>query len=353
MDASLSITRDHWRAMGSAVELLVVAGTADLAHLTHLTHLARRTIDQLEQCWSRFAPASDITRINLAGGETVVVDPVTIDLLQRAIEGWAATDGAFDPTQLAPLVEAGYDASWEDPTHRTFLPAGVARRVDPSTIRLDRASSTVTAPAGIGVDAGAIGKGLAADLTVAALLEAGAEGAIVSIGGDLRVAGTPPEGSGWHVAVAEDARPTGNGLVPEQLHLLAGGVATSGISRHAWRDRTGLPTHHVIDPLTGRPSTGVREATVVAGTGAWAEIWATALVVAGPTRVVEALDAIGGAAAWTDADGARHRSARWHDFTGGTGSPSTSTTSTTSTTSMTPTTSTNSTTHDHELKETT
>ena len=42
---------------------------------------------------------------------------------------------------------------------------------------------------GVGFDPGGIGKGLAADLVATAAVDLGADGAMVSLGGDLRVAG--------------------------------------------------------------------------------------------------------------------------------------------------------------------
>jgi thiamine biosynthesis lipoprotein len=314
-----AVTRQQWRAMGADAHVVVVGDPGGLAEL------ARDTVARLERCWSRFLPASDVTRINLAAGRPTTVDPTTLDLLEHAAAGWTATGGAFDPTQLAPLVAAGYDVSWDDPTRRTFLPEDAFDRADPRMIRLDRSTSTVTAPVGTTVDPGGIGKGMAADLTVAALLDAGAAGALVSLGGDLSVGGTPPDGTGWRIDVREAAPIGGPIRSTQQLHLRAGGVATSGTSRHAWRHADGASVHHVLDPATGRPTAGILEATVVAGSGAWAEIWATALVVAGPARTLPALEAAGFAAAWTDGDGTRRHSARWHEFTGDAPSPTHST----------------------------
>ena len=56
-------------------------------------------------------------------------------------------------------------------------------------------------PAGSGFDPGGIGKGLAADIVSAELLAAGARGACVNLGGDLRVTGEAPGGGTWTVAV--------------------------------------------------------------------------------------------------------------------------------------------------------
>ncbi len=60
-------------------------------------------------------------------------------------------------------------------------------------------------PFGVGFDPGGIGKGLAADLVASELIELGAEGVCVNVGGDLRVIGDAPDGAAWRVEV-EDPR---------------------------------------------------------------------------------------------------------------------------------------------------
>src|SRR5207248_532313 len=50
-------------------------------------------------------------------------------------------------------------------------------------------------------------------------------------------------------------------------------AATSGIGRRSWRDESGRPAHHLLDPSTGRPAfTGVVQATALAPTAALATI---------------------------------------------------------------------------------
>ena len=51
-----------------------------------------------------------------------------VTLLTQLVMAWRETGGAFDPTLLPAVVAAGYEASWDDPTRRTSLPAGLALR---------------------------------------------------------------------------------------------------------------------------------------------------------------------------------------------------------------------------------
>ncbi|MEX1105812.1 MAG: FAD:protein FMN transferase [Ilumatobacteraceae bacterium] len=275
-----------WRAMGSAVEVVLV-GAGD----EHLD-LVREVVAHLENRWSRFVATSDVSRLNRAAGDDpVCVDASTVRLLEAMASGAEATDGAYDPTLLAPLVSLGYAASWEDPAAVTSLLPGTALRSDVRRVLVDRRLGVVQLPPGAVVDAGGIGKGLAADIAVEAVLAAvpGA-GAMVSIGGDVRVAGAPPDATGWVVAVADE--PGGDAVT--ELRVVDAGIATSGTMHRSWRAPDGTAAHHLIDPRSGASTgTGPRAvvvATVVAGTAAWAEVWTKALVVDGVERTLARLD---------------------------------------------------------------
>ena len=105
---------------------------------------------------------------------------------------------------------------------------------------------------------------------------AGAQGALVAIGGDIAVAGRPPA-RGWLVRVTDDHR--GPLDAPGQtVTMRDGGLATSSTSVRRWR-RDGQQMHHIIDPLTGSPSqTPWRTVSVAAASCADANIATTAVL---------------------------------------------------------------------------
>ena len=89
----------------------------------------------------------------------------------------------------------------------------------------------VTLPLGVTLDPGGIGKGFAADLTAAALVEAGAAGALVDVGGDLSATGCPPAAEGWAVTVPDPLRRSGSccgSPCPEAPSRRAGGSRGRG-----------------------------------------------------------------------------------------------------------------------------
>ena len=172
-------------------------------------------------------------------------------------------------------------------------------------IELDADERTVRLPAGTMLDPGGIGKGLACDLVAAQLLAGGAAGALVDLGGDVRVTGESPDGTCWTIAV-DDAfvDPYGDERADEvsRLHLLDGVVATSSTLRRRWEhddpaDHRRRTVHHLLDPHTGQPAdTGIVAATVVAADAVTADVVAKAALVAGRLEgpaIIDALDTAG------------------------------------------------------------
>ena len=252
-------------AMGTVAHVVVVGG--GLGHLEQ----ARRRIDQLERRWSRFLPDSEISTINAADGAPLVVSDDTVLLVHRSLQAWRATAGRFDPTVHDAVIAAGYDevlvGRWVDDPLPEPAPA-----VGLHDVAVDRSTGLVWAPAGLHLDPGGIGKGLAADLVVDELVAAGVDGACVNLGGDLRVSGLAPNGDAWSVGV-DDPRDRSRELT--RLPLQSGGVATSSRLDRSWVV-DGRHAHHLIDPSTGEPAqTEVLAVTVVAATAWWAEVVAT------------------------------------------------------------------------------
>jgi thiamine biosynthesis lipoprotein len=139
-------------------------------------------------------------------------------------------------------------------------------------------------PRGVEIDLGATAKALASDLAAAAAFaKVGRGGVLVSLGGDISVAGEPPP-EGWLVQASEDSRaPIGEG--EETISIRSGGIATSSITVRKW-NRGGISLHHIIDPVTGLPSNGPwRTATVVAGSCVDANVASTSAIVMGRTAI--------------------------------------------------------------------
>lgn len=272
----------QFRAMGSLVHI-VIDGPP------HLLDQGRGRIGALEQLWSRFLPGSEISRINRSV-EWTAVSADTVTLFDRAVTGWRITGGAFDPTILSSLVSNGYAESMGDTPGRTLLSAPAHRGPAPGAnhIEIDRKTSRARLPSGTGFDPGGIGKGLAADLVATELVESGAKAAIVSIGGDLRVAGEAP--ASWVISVENPFDPDRS---VADLGLVDGGVCTSSLRAKTWFE-DGREMHHLIEPRTGEPVvSSIVSATVLAAEAWMAEVLTKAAITGDAIGAIGFLESAG------------------------------------------------------------
>lgn len=201
-------------------------------------------------------------------------------MLQAALEVAELTEGAVDPTVGGSLRAAGYDRDFpllqgrEDEGSPQFAPAPGWR-----ALHLDAESRSAAVPRGVELDVGATAKAFAADRAATAAAAASGTGVLVSLGGDIAVAGDGPAG-GWPVLLADDHRasPQSGGPV---VNITRGGLATSSTTVRRWR-RGGLEMHHILDPRSGRPAEPWwRTVSVTAATCLEANAASTAAIVWG------------------------------------------------------------------------
>lgn len=281
----------RFRAMGTDCHVLVAAPAREKALLA----LATTRVALLEQSWSRFRPDSELCRLNARAGSTPVA--VSADLLllaERMTEAWHLTGGLFDPTVLASMVALGYDADLATVTAR-MIPAADDVVVLPAPgmqgVAIDHALRTVRLPAGVGIDPGAIGKGLAADIVVEELLAAGATGVLVNLGGDISIGGSLDER--WVIGIEDTAANVPSALVTLPYGSQRAGIATSTTSKRRWAAGR---RHHIVDPRTGwMAADDITQATVVSDEAWRAEVLATTALLADDAALA---DAIHRAGAW-------------------------------------------------------
>jgi thiamine biosynthesis lipoprotein len=304
MEADMSVVVERrFRAMGSDAHVIGVGAT------DAVLDAAQRRIEQLEQQWSRFIETSEICGLNRRAGEMVDVSPETVVLVNRAIEAWRLTGGGFDPTVLGAVLRAGYDVSFESmPENKTASSSDLL--IGCTDIQVD--DHSVRIPVGTGFDPGGIGKGLAADIVIGEMITAGAAGACVNLGGDLRVAGESPDGGAWTVAIEHPSTPEPVALIG----LSEGAVATSTTLRRQW-NVDGQHRHHLIDPATGEPSESDLELTTIIAGEAWiAEVLAKAVLLRGSQRAFDIVDGSGVQALTIDVGGVIRITPGFQHFTG-------------------------------------
>ncbi len=263
--------------MGNTAEVTVIGGTSEIRGF------AQRRLQTLEQLWSRFIPTSDISRLNTSRGEPTQVHRDTVTLVRYLVAAHQHTNGYFDPSLLPALVALGYGTSMSDASMSTalFVHSPISEPI--SSTRIDEAECVVQLPAGITLDPGGLGKGLAADIVANELIESGADGACVNVGGDLRCVGRGPNNDAWYIDIESPFDAT---ITIAKLAVYNGGVATSSTRAKRWHTRRG-EYHHVISPTTHMSlvenANSPIQVTAIGNEAVWAEIFATAILVAGAT----------------------------------------------------------------------
>ena len=281
------VVRSTFPAMGNTAMITSIAHSRDIASRALLVGTER--VQMLESSWSRFLPDSEVSKFN-EGRQLNNFSADTQLLFEHMAQATARTGGLFDARILPEVLKIGYDSSLVD-----------ARRASGASHSL-------------AVDPGGIGKGLAADLAVSSMLEHGCTGALVSVGGDIRCCGTPDRDNGWIIEVQSAHDETIIGRVA----LDDGAIATSGFGAKRWAC-LGAHRTHIVDPSTHASIDSrqreVVQATVVASTAAWAEVYATACLVADMPAALALLDRAGLAGLLQRHDGSAFASINWSRYT--------------------------------------
>ena len=263
-------------ALGTTVSLLVT----NPRRLDAARSVVEAELDDIDRACSRFRPDSDLTHVNEAAGRRVHVAPLLITAIDVALRAARITDGDVDPTVGEALQLAGYDRDFASlPPDGPAIPLEVRRVPGWHAVEIDRGRGTVRVPRGVSLDLGATAKALTADRAATAVHAAVGGGVLVSLGGDIAVAGPPPAG-GWSVRVTDD-HAADLGAPGETVVVESGGLATSSTTVRRWR-RGERALHHIIDPTTGCPSETCWRTVSVAGANCTdANIASTAAIVRG------------------------------------------------------------------------
>ena len=305
------MTQLQMAAMGTDC-LLILHGPEDDPASEEALERAAERVRQYEERFSRFRPDSELTRLNESPRERVHVGAELAGLLARSLEYARISGGLFDPIVLDDLLMLGYDRTFEEVRVRAHKNVATleAPRFRWPDVLVDAGRREVTRPCGARVDLGGIAKGAAVDAAMAEL--SGYPGALVDIGGDMRVRGRPADADFWIIAV-EDGQSDDGTL--GYIRLRDGAVATSSLRKRRWV-HNGETVHHIIDPRSGQPArSNVLQCSVIADTTEHAEVAAKVGFIRGPgllherSELGKALGVRG--VAWLTLDGTYRRTSGW------------------------------------------
>lgn len=266
------------RAMATLFEVLLPLTDAP-AHAEAAVD-ALGTAEQLENLLSIYRPGSEISRVNaLPVGTPARMSRDTLAVLERALEFYRATGGAFDVT-AGPLVQAwGFtQRTGRRPSAEEIEQA--LQRVGSDAIRIDSARQTVALDRPeMAINLGAIGKGFAIDRICSQLVADGLMDFCVHAGNSSIAARGTMGGEvyGWNISLRH---PTQSNEILGRIRLADRALGTSGSGKQFFHFK-GERYGHVIDPRTGWPAGDLLSLTVLAVDATAADALATGLFVAG------------------------------------------------------------------------
>lgn len=262
-------------------------------------------LEQEELSWR--VETSEVGRVNAAAGSGV---PVLLsgDLqaeLDELLEVSKRSNGAFDLTIGAVSrlwnIDEGALGSGETPASAEIpAPAEIAEALSVTGYDklLSDGADGIALPAGMSLDLGAVGKGIACDRLRNYLEQEKVSGAVISVGGSILTYGSKPDGSPWQVGVVD----------PHDTAALLGTLTLNGewyVSTSGDYERfievDGEIYHHIIDPATGYPAdSGLKSVTILCKSGILSDALSTACFVLGKEEGMALAESYGAEALFVD-----------------------------------------------------
>ena len=244
---------------------------------------AQRYIEASERRFTRFSEDSELSQLNRSAGTWFHASADMTFVVSLAKQYVEQTTGLFNPSILPDLERVGYDRSMDLiraeasmlPSAR-LAPASDLLPIDGLLINPDE--NLIFLPHGMRLDLGGIAKGWIAE-QAAMVLSDYAAACLVDAGGDMFMVGLPEGEVAWQIELEDPLKPDWS---LTSLNVPPGAVTTSSVVKRKWMQGD-TPRHHLIDPRTGLPAeTDWLSVTVIAPHADMAEVFAKALLIAGP-----------------------------------------------------------------------
>ena len=295
--AALCLTGCGKQAKEASAQIFAMDTVMEVAaygeHAEQAVKYTEKRIEELENRLSRTKAHSLVSGLNRDGS----IRHLTYDywnLIARAKEYRDATNGAFDIT-IAPVMDAwGFTGDSFRVPEQSELDT-LLKKVNSDAIQmLGSPSDSVTLGEGQAIDLGGIAKGYTSDWVEQTFRANGIESGKISLGGNVFVLGTKPDGSDWRVGIKNPRNESGLAAILSLRDAYA--ITSGGYERYF--EENGKTYHHIIDPATGYPAdSGLLSVTVVAadngpdwagaGNGAMCDAFSTALFVMGEEQALD------------------------------------------------------------------
>ena len=230
---------------------------------------------QLFDIYHEYSGVTNLCTINKnAGGEAMEVDSELIDFLLYAKRLYGITGGEMN-VMMGSVLKIWHDAR----TAGTYVPdmdklTAAKALTDISLLEIDEKNNTVRiTKAGASLDVGALGKGYATEKAAEHLENEGVTSYVLNIGGNIRIIGTKPDGSGWRTGVTN---PHDKDTYANYINISDISCVTSGDYERFYTVE-GKKYHHIIDKDTLMPSDYFSSVTILTNDSGLADALSTAL----------------------------------------------------------------------------
>ena len=266
---------------GSRCSVYVTGGRAEEA-----VELIEASLRSCHDRFSRFDPASELSRFNADPRTTVPVSPMLARLAQGGGRGGDAHRRARGPDARAAARARGYASDHQRSASARHRPRPARRRAVRHVhaasaagrhITVDGPARTISRPPGVTLDSGGFPKGLFADVVAPA--SPCADAYAIDCAGDLRSAAPPGRPAESHVDQPVRVRRG----PPRASTWSTAGWRPAASAAAAGSTATAAPPTTCLIPSTGRPAfTGLIQVTALAPTALEAEARAKAALLSGP-----------------------------------------------------------------------
>lgn len=237
---------------------------------------------RIDQHFSPYIASSELSRANqqavlATADKPLVISPELTRLIDKSLYYSRLTDGAFDITfaSLARYYDYRKRLTPSEAQRAALLPA-----INYRLIHLDKQQRTLWFEhPQLYIDLGGIAKGYAVDRGIAILRSYGVVHASLSAGGDSRVLGDK-RGRPWLVGIKNPRADA----VAISLPLDNVAVSTSGDYERYFIADSGERVHHIINPRTGKSTSGVNSVTIIGPQGFDTDPLSTSVFVMGPEK---------------------------------------------------------------------
>ena len=221
-------------------------------------------------------------KINQSGDG--ILSEETAYLVERSLDLYEATDGAFDIAIYPVMKACGFtDDNFRVPDADELK--DLLTLTDASDISYDKETSQIAFKKdGMQIDFGGIAKGYTSARIMDIFRACGIKSGLVNLGGNVQALGTKKDGSSWRVAV-QDPQDTDQYL--GVLSIQDKAVITSG-GYERYFEQDGRTYHHIIDPKTGYPvENGLISVSIVTADGTLADGLSTSVFIMGKEAATE------------------------------------------------------------------